>query len=46
VADIAVRLVLCDKHARELTVAAWEPVLSKLDTWEWRPLRRDQEGTG
>ncbi|MCX4387092.1 hypothetical protein OG777_09130 [Micromonospora peucetia] len=39
VKDLAVRLVLCDEHARELTVAAWEAALSKLDGWGWQPLR-------
>ncbi|MEU6075838.1 hypothetical protein [Micromonospora sp. NPDC047074] len=39
VQDIAVRLVLCDEHARELTVAAWEAALAKLDGWGWQPLR-------
>jgi hypothetical protein len=38
VKDIAVRLTLCDDHTRELTTAAWEPVLSKLTEWEWKPL--------
>ncbi|MFE9207580.1 hypothetical protein [Micromonospora sp. NPDC007230] len=39
VKDLAVRLVLCDEHAQELTAAAWEAVLSKLDGWSWQPLR-------
>ncbi|MFI6823243.1 hypothetical protein ACIBJE_20130 [Micromonospora sp. NPDC050187] len=40
VKDLAVRLVLCDEHARELTAAAWEAVLAKLAGWGWQPLRR------
>jgi len=38
VKDIAVRLALCDHHARQLTTAAWEAVLSKLAEWDWKPL--------
>jgi hypothetical protein len=41
VEDIAVRLALCDDHARELTSAAWMPVLSLLDEWGWRPLQHN-----
>jgi hypothetical protein len=39
VKDIAVRLALCDDHARELTAAAWQSVLSVLNEWNWQPLR-------
>ncbi|MEH0982372.1 hypothetical protein [Micromonospora sp. CPCC 205556] len=39
VKDLAVRLALCDEHARELIAAAWEAVLSKLSGWDWQPLR-------
>lgn len=39
VKDLAVRLVLCDEHARELTAAAWEAALSRLTEWGWQPLR-------
>lgn len=39
VKDIGVRLVLCDEHARELTAAAWGPVLSMLDGWGWHSPR-------
>lgn len=38
VKDMAVRLVLCDEHANDLTVAAWKPVLEMLADWGWRPL--------
>jgi hypothetical protein len=39
VQDLAVRLTLCDEHARALTIAAWRSVLSVLDEWGWHPLR-------
>ncbi|MEV4481787.1 hypothetical protein [Micromonospora coxensis] len=39
VEDLAVRLALCDEHARDLTAAGWEAVLSKLAGWGWQPLR-------
>lgn len=39
VEDLGVRLTLCDIHARELTLAAWDAVLATLDGWGWRPIR-------
>jgi hypothetical protein len=40
VADIAVRLSLCEPHADELTGAAWQTVEAKLGAWGWKPLGR------
>jgi len=38
VRDKAVVLTLCDEHAIELALAAWQPVLDKLGEWNWKPL--------
>src|SRR4051812_2700454 len=39
VEDLAVRLTLCENHARYLTAAAWKLALSLLDDWGWQPFR-------
>jgi hypothetical protein len=38
VEDIAVCLVLCDRHSRELTEATWHAATAKLSEWNWRPI--------
>jgi hypothetical protein len=40
VADIAVRLSLCQQHADEVTDAAWQTVEARLREWGWKPLGR------
>lgn len=35
--DIAVVLVLCEDHARELSHVGWQAMLGVLDSWGWSP---------